>query len=173
MNLKEVLELHRKWLEGEGGVRAVLVNADLTGAVLVNADLTGANLTGANLTGANLTGADLKGADLKGANLTGADLTGADLVNADLTGANLTGADLWVTIGNTVEIKSLQLERWPVTYTADRLQIGCENHAITEWFEFSDNRISEMDQYALEWWCKYKSVLRTVIDASPARETGV
>ena len=84
-NLKEVLELHEKWVNCEvGGVRA-----NLTGA-----DLTDSNLTDANLRGADLRGADLRGADLRGANLRGAYLTDADLRGANLRGANLKGADL-------------------------------------------------------------------------------
>ena len=88
--LKTVLELHKKWLDGEeGGQRADLQGANLRGANLRGADLRGANLRGANLRGAYLQGADLQGADLQGANLREADLRGADL-----QGANLREADL-------------------------------------------------------------------------------
>ena len=53
--LKKILELHEKWLNGEeGGERA-----NLSGANLRWANLSGANLSGANLSGANLTGAYL------------------------------------------------------------------------------------------------------------------
>ena len=73
--LDEILELHRKWLNGdlEG------VEADLQWANLRGADLQGANLQGANLQGANLQGANLQGANLQGANLRWADLRGADI----------------------------------------------------------------------------------------------
>jgi hypothetical protein len=47
--LKQILENHRRWLNDEGGARAVLMEADLTGADLTNANLTNANLTGADL----------------------------------------------------------------------------------------------------------------------------
>ena len=58
--LKEILEKHQKWLNGEeGGERATLRGATLTGATLTDTTLTGANLRGANLAGATLTGADL------------------------------------------------------------------------------------------------------------------
>ena len=93
--LKEILELHRKWRYGEhGGSRA-----DLRGADLCEADLRGANLCEADLRGADLRGADLRGADLRGANLCeaylrGANLREADLRGADLREANLRGADL-------------------------------------------------------------------------------
>ena len=68
--LKEVLEKHAKWLNGEkGGERA---------------NLQGANLRSANLQDANLEDADLQDADLRGANLRSADLRGADLRHAVL-----------------------------------------------------------------------------------------
>ena len=98
--LKNVLDLHRKWLNCEkGGVRADLRRADLRGANLREANLREANLWEANLWGANLWGADLREANLRGANLweanlRGADLRRADLWGADLRGANLRGADL-------------------------------------------------------------------------------
>ena len=73
INLKQVLEDHKKWLKGDlGGERADLSGADLYGANLSGAYLSGANLYGANLSGANLSGANLSGADLSGANLYGA-----------------------------------------------------------------------------------------------------
>ena len=103
--LKEIIDSHGKWLNGEdGGSRADLRRADLCGADLrdanlrdanlrradlCGADLCGANLRRANLCGANLCGADLRGADLRDANLCGADLCGADLCDANLCGANL------------------------------------------------------------------------------------
>ena len=78
--LSEVLRLHKMWTEGtEGGMRANLTDANLTGANLTRANLRGANLTDANLTGANLTRANLTGANLTRANLRGANLRGANL----------------------------------------------------------------------------------------------
>ena len=86
--LNGILELHQKWLRGvDGGARA---------------NLTGANLTGADLYGANLTVANLTGADLYGANLTRANLTGADLTRANLTVANLTRANLYGANGKKI-----------------------------------------------------------------------
>ena len=78
-NIKKTLEEHICWLNDEGGRRA-----DLSGANLSGADLSGANLSGADLRGANLSGADLRGANLSGADLRGADLRGADLREANL-----------------------------------------------------------------------------------------
>ena len=100
MDLKKILDEHLLWLNGEGGSRANLSNADLRGANLSNADLFGANLRGANLSNANLRNANLRDADLRcanlrNANLFGANLRGANLSNADLFGANLRGANLF------------------------------------------------------------------------------
>jgi len=95
MNIQEVLEKHKKWLNGEdGGQRADLRGADLQGADLRRADLRGAYLRGADLWGANLWGANLQDADLRDADLQGANLWGADLWGADLQDADLQGADI-------------------------------------------------------------------------------
>ena len=118
--LKEILEKHKMWLNGEEGgekanlketdLRRVDLNganlrvadlreADLRGACLICADLSGANLRGVDLSesdisGANLRGVDLSESDISEADLSGAHLVGADLRIADLSGANLRGVDL-------------------------------------------------------------------------------
>ena len=94
--LKNILDKHFKWLRGEnGGKRANLSRADLSGANLSRANLSGANLSRANLSGANLFGANLSGANLFGANLFRANLFGANLFGANLFRANLFEANLF------------------------------------------------------------------------------
>ena len=119
-SLKEVLELHKKWLKEEkGGEKAdlsyedlsdvdfsdlnlryaILSYANLENANLIGVNLIGANLSDANLIGANLIGvclsyANLENANLKGVNLTDANLTRANLRYANLEDANLIGANL-------------------------------------------------------------------------------
>jgi hypothetical protein len=157
---------------------ADLIGANLIGANLRCADMSGADLIGANLRGANLSGADLSGADLRYADLRYADLRGANLSGANLSGANLryadlSGADLSGCIGNLREVKSLQLDTWPVTYTATHLQIGCQNHEISQWRTFGDDEIRRMAPGALAFWRKWKVIiLTTTIDTSPAEATG-
>jgi uncharacterized protein YjbI with pentapeptide repeats len=71
--IKEVLRRHKLWLNNEeGGVRANLHEANLSGADLHEANLYGADLRGANLHWANLHEANLHWADLRGADLRGA-----------------------------------------------------------------------------------------------------
>ena len=162
MNLKQILELHRKWLNnGDGGKRADLRGANLRGADLCYANLRGADLRGANLCDANLRGADLRGANLRGADLRGANLCDANLRGADLRGADLRGADLWDVAGNKKEIFTFQTNEYAVVIYQDRLQIGCKNFSQSEWFNFSDDEISEMDSGALDWWCTHKQHVKT------------
>ena len=56
--LNQILNEHKLWLRCEGGKRADLRSADLSGASLRSADLSGADLSGANLRSAYLSGAD-------------------------------------------------------------------------------------------------------------------
>ena len=151
--LESILGMHKPWLLGkEGGRRACL--------------------RGANLIGANLSGASLGSANLSHANLSGADLRGADLSEADLCGANMNGISLEDTIGNKLQVKSLQLERYSIAYTALDLQIGCKVYDISQWWAFDDITIEQMDKGALDWWKKWKPILQQIIEASPATPTG-
>lgn len=64
MDLKKILDEHLLWLNGEGGSRADLRNADLSNANLFGANLRGADLFGANLRDANLSNANLREASI-------------------------------------------------------------------------------------------------------------
>jgi hypothetical protein len=147
---------------------ANLRDANLYGANLSGANLRDANLRDANLYGANLYGANLRDANLYGANLYGANLSDANLYGANLYGANLSDADLWSTTGNSKHIKTVQADLWVVTYTAERMQIGCQNHAIAEWWAFDDEQISRMSGQAVAWWKVWRPILRKIIKSSPA-----
>jgi len=96
IDLAEILDQHRQWVEsgGEAGARA-----ELNGVNLSKADLTGVNLQGASLQRANLSGADLSMANLRGANLAQADLHDTNLLGTELRGASLMGANLYAAEG--------------------------------------------------------------------------
>ena len=141
---------------------------DLKHADLRWANLRDADLSGADLYGANLIRADLKGANLSFANLRDADMSGADMYNANLICSDLRHVKLSDCLGNMIEIKSLQLDTYNIVYTHDRLQIGCENHNINDWFMFDDKKIEDMDVGALSWWRKYKDYIKLTLEISPA-----
>jgi hypothetical protein len=157
---------------------ADLRNADLRNANLRNADLRNADLRNADLWNANLSDADLRNANLRNANLRNADLWNADLWNANLSDANLWNADLWNAnlwnaSGLNDYVKCIQIDTYAIAYTSDVMQIGCERHTISEWAEFDDKRILEMDgKTALKWWRKYKSWIFQTIELRPAKPTG-
>jgi len=140
---------------------AVKACANLRGANLRYANQDGANLGGANLGGANLDGANLRGANLRYANLGGANLGGANLDNASLDGA----------FGDSKNIITLQTDIWTVNYTATEMQIGCQKHLLADWWAFGDDVISKMDSRAMEFWTKWKSVLRQITSMNPAEPT--
>jgi hypothetical protein len=120
--IKKVLALHQKWLNGEKIGKqadlsgANLSGADLSGANLRSADLSGADLRSADLSGANLSYANLRSANLSGANLRSANLRSANLSGADLSGANLSGADLRSAnlSGATLRSADLDFSCWPL-----------------------------------------------------------
>lgn len=137
--LDETLALHQKWLHGvKGGTRA-----DLRGARLVNADLRGANLYDVDLSNANLSHVNFLGANLRYANLNGAILSNA--------------------IGNNREINTIQTGVWMIVYTGKDMAIGCQQHAISDWWAFDDGTIRKMNSDALEFWRKWKPILMQIM----------
>ena len=98
---------------------------------------------GADLRGANLYGANLRGADLYGANLYGADLYGADLEGEKITKSPLSvvGLRYWCLISDGY------------------MRLGCKRFKHAEWVNFTDEEISDMDEYALEFWSQWKAPL--------------
>ena len=171
--LKKIIEDHLNWLVGDGGEKADLYRANLSGA-----DLRGANLIRANLRGADLIGADLIGANLIRANLYRADLSEADLYRSNLSGANLyranlSGADLRC-FGDMKYIHTMQFDRWTIGYTSDTLQIGCQRHHISKWRKWGTPAgkkwIAQMDVGALDWAEKNMGLVFAIIDANPAEK---
>ena len=141
---------------------AIAEGANLQDANLWGANLQDANLQDANLQDANLRGADLQGANLWGANLRGADLRGANLRGADLWGANLRGADLQDAKNPPMIITGLL---WSIYINGvGMMRIGCQNHSIEDWKNFTDEKISAMDSNALTFWNQYKSMLLSACD---------
>ena len=97
----------------------------------------------------------------------------ANLSGAGFSGANLSGAYLQHAVGNLREIRSIHCFERVITYSADRIWIGCKNYTIEEWWDFTDAEISEMSNEALERWTKWKPLLQQVIAAYPATPTTV
>ena len=163
----------RAYLADADLARAYLADANLARANLARANLAGADLAGANLTRANLADADLARAYLAGADLARADLAGANLTRADLARANLADACLWGTSGNMVEVRSMQVDLWAVTWTTSFdgeviVQIGCQRHPLRLWEKSDPRWIAAMDGRATEWWAKWREPLLAIVKANPA-----
>ena len=136
----------------EGMESGMIARHAVETAIAEGANLRGANLRDANLQDANLRDADLRDADLQGANLRGADLQCADLRDADLRDAKHA----------PLVINGL---RWMVYISGTgMMRIGCQEHSIEDWKGFSDELISRMDSYALEFWNQHKAMLLGICD---------
>ena len=148
--LNEILDLHKKWVNNDGGQRAILSGVDWSYVDFSNADLSGADLSNANFTNANL--------------------TNANFYRTSLTNAILTNVYLRNCVGNSTNIKTLFIfDEYNISYTKDLLQIGCELHKIEEWWCFDNNMILEMDgKEALKFWRKNKETIKEIIKNNPA-----
>ena len=96
----------------------------------------------------------------------------ANLAHANLAYANLEGVNLEGASGNLNNLKSVLCDTYPVTYTAEVMQIGCQCHKLEDWWSFDDARIIEMEgKTALKWWRTWKPILQQIIATSPANAT--
>jgi len=68
------------------------------------------------------------------------------------------------------EWKSMQLDTYMVVYNKHILAIGCQQHTIKEWKEFTDEKISTFDDGAIEWWNKWKDFIFKAIELSFIKE---
>lgn len=110
--------------------------------------------------------------DLTGADFTTSDLSWSNLSRANLSGANLSVVDLRGATGPNDWIKCIQLETYPIAYTSEVLQIGCERHPISEWAGFDDARILQMGGgKPLKFWRKWKDWIFHTIEMCPAQPT--
>ena len=91
---------------------------------------------------------------------------------AILSGANLSGASLCGASGLNDWVKCIQIEDWPITYTSDTMQIGCQRHPLEAWKNFTDAEIRAMDgRKALTFWSKWKGWIFQTIEMAPALPT--
>ncbi|MDI7165936.1 hypothetical protein [Leptospira santarosai] len=74
-------------------------------------------------------------------------------------------------LGNSDNIKTIQTDLWLVVYSHNAIYIGCKVYSFVEWWNFSDEEIDDMDPNALQFWRKWKDVLRKIIEISPAAPT--
>jgi hypothetical protein len=82
---------------------------------------------------------------------------------------NLQGADLYSTnirlvVGDGKRIKTIDdYYRIVIMQEYGVMAIGCEQHSIDEWMNFSDEEIDKMDAGALQWWKVWKPRIQQLI----------
>lgn len=51
---------------------------------------------------------------------------------------------------------------WIICLRINTLKIGCQDHSIDSWFNFSDSEINLMHDDALKFWVKWKPIIKTL-----------
>lgn len=160
-----------------------LSEVNLTNAVFIRCKLSLSNFTKSTLEGTlfsacdckksiffktNLNGAKFEYCILKFCSFNKASLENSSLIYSDLRGTSLKDVDLDTVnfrcvVGNSKEIKSLQIHNYQISYSKNILNIGCESHPIQDWIDFSDRQINRMDAHALTFWKQYKDIILTLV----------
>ena len=154
--------------------RANFNGADFRGADFRGADFREANFNGADFREASFNGADFRGADFREASFIWADFRKANFREADFKGAyfrganfreaDFIGASYQYCTGNAKELKSMQLDTYLIVFNKHFLAIGCQQHSIEKWKNFTDDEIDSLDNGALEWWNKWKDFIFKAIE---------
>ena len=134
--LKNILELHKKWLNNEKDGK----RADLSYVDLASVDLTNVNLKDANLKGADLTDAKLRYVDLTDAILIGAKLTNCDLYKTKL---------FYTKIDNMISIGNLGNNNRTVYYfyKENRIICGCFDDTLEKFEEAVSKKYDKDSNY--------------------------
>ena len=89
-------------------------------------------------------------------------LVGADLREANLSGANLKGANLRNCRHSLEVLSSVSGLEWDVVCKNDLVGVGCQEHLLSKWLEFSEEEIREMDSKALDFYPFLISMLQNI-----------
>lgn len=133
--LKEILDLHKKWLnDEESGERADLRGSNLSGSILRESDLSYSILRESDLHGSNLSSSILRDSDLSGSILRYSILRDSDLRYSDLRYSDLRGSNL---SGSNLSGSNLDYSVWPLccgslkAYVDDRIAIQLLYHTLS------------------------------------------
>ena len=74
---------------------------------------------------------------------------------ADLSYANLR----FLQSANGKELACMNAGKYQVVLSKEKIAIGCKFFTVEEWMSFDDERISKMDDGALDWWKQWKELV--------------
>ena len=73
---------------------------------------------------------------------------------------NLSSTDLsFLHSANGKELACMNAVKYQVVLSKEKIAIGCKFFTVEEWKEFDDDKISKMDDGALEWWKQWKELV--------------
>ena len=105
-------------------------------------------------------------ADFSGSDFSRSDFSGSNFIGSDFSGSDFRGSKHQYKIGNMKEWHSMQLDTYMICFNKHILAIGCQQHAIKKWQNFTDDEISKMDGGALPWWSTWKDFIFKAIELS-------
>jgi hypothetical protein len=178
--LDKILDDHEKNVAGDENYKS----AELFNMYMNNIDISGRNtshinfqrsiLLGSNFSNAKLRSTTFNSCFLVNCDFTDTDLTGSSLIHANLFGAkmdgcNLDGVALQGTIGNLHQVKSMHIDKYPVTYTTKYVQVGHWRLTMMLANDLSRDDIAlNKGSFDFEWWDDWKDTILAIIKKSPA-----
>lgn len=92
-------------------------------------------------------------------NIDRASLFGADLVRSKFINSNIINCDIRFSVGNMVDVKTILVANYHISFNNKFLAIGCRQYTHQQWYTMSDHTISLLAEGALDWWQKWKDFI--------------
>lgn len=148
-------------------------NCSFVGCNLSYLNLIQSKFNNCNFTDSICIGTNFTGCDLSNTNFTNSNLSDANFHNAILENSYLSEAHLENCKGNMKEIKSASFDLWSLVWIrtakdVDILQVGCQKNTGTRWKTANIKALQRVHPEAHNWFEKYKEVMETLLEISPA-----
>lgn len=167
-------KMTRAWIGNSELTFVALNRAEMNDVSIRNVDYTGARFDSASLRHACLWDVVFKDTSLYDVDAYGLCAKGcAFLHQVDTEASSIRGLDAAVfyrCVSDSKIIRTMHGLRWPVNVWGNTMSIGCQLHAVEEWYSFDDAAISAMHGGALSWWTAHKEVIRQFIDLTKPAE---
>ena len=167
--LKARISFYRANFSGSDFSESNFRGSDFSESDFSESDFSGSDFSWSDFSGSDFSESDFSESDFRGSNFSGSNFRGSDFRGSDFSGSDFRGLDFRKSrhqykIGNMREWHSMQLDRYMIVFDKNILAIGCQQHSIKKWKEFSDKEISNMDKAALDWWNKWKDFIFKAIE---------
>lgn len=179
--LEEKIEKHRLFLAtGLDSYRAIIkgeelqylnvAEQNLQGARFVNVDFHGSRFMNTNFSFADFIKCNMTKCAFYNCNFFGANIKTSNFMSARFSDCDINLENMESLFGNGKQIKSMFISDYPIVWTSEYLQIGCQKKTIEEWRALDKEKANELIDFGWSWWEEHRDFIVNAIKEYPANK---